>query len=126
MLKEFKDFIAKGNVIDLGIAVVMGAAFSAVVKALVENLIMPIIGALTAGVDFSQLVVKIAGVEFTIGVFITAVINFLIIAFVMFLIVKAVNKFKKAEEATTKTCPHCKSEIALDATRCPHCTSQLD
>ena len=98
MLKEFKDFIAKGNVIDLAVAVVMATAFGAVVNTFVENIIMPIVGALTAGIDFSKLTVTIAGVEFVIGVFITAVINFIIIAFVMFLVVKASNKFKKAEE----------------------------
>lgn len=99
MLKEFKDFINKGNVIDLAVAVVMATAFGAVVNTFVENIIMPIVGALTAGIDFSKLSVTIAGVEFVIGVFITAVINFLIISFVMFLIVKAFNKFKKKEEA---------------------------
>ena len=127
MLKEFKEFIMKGNVIDLAVAVVIGAAFSAVINALVEGIINPIIGALTAGIALDGLSVNILGVEMVYGVLLSAVIKFIIISFVLFLIVKANNKFKKEEpaEVTTKTCPYCKSEVDLKATRCPHCTSEL-
>lgn len=98
MLKEFKDFINKGNVISLGVALVMGSAFTAVVNSLVENLIMPLVGALTAGVDFSTLEVTVAGVTFMIGNFITAVITFIIVSFVVFLLVKAYNKTQRPAE----------------------------
>ena len=128
MIKEFKEFIAKGNVLDLAIGVVIGAAFSAIVSSLVDDIIMPIVGAITAGVDFATLTVNLMGVELGIGLFINAVIKFLIIAFVLFLIVKSFNQFKKKEEAepeVTKTCPACKETIHIDATRCPHCTTEL-
>ena len=98
MLKEFKEFINKGNVLGLGVAVVMAGAFGAVVKALVDNLIMPLVGALTAGIDFSKLQITIAGVTFMIGNFINAVITFFIVSFVMFIIVKAYNKTQKPKE----------------------------
>lgn len=95
MLKEFKEFIMKGNVIDLAVAVVIGAAFSAVINALVEGIINPIIGALTAGIALDGLSVNILGVEMVYGVLLSAIIKFIIISFVLFLIVKANNKFKK-------------------------------
>ena len=127
MLKEFKEFIMKGNVIDLAVAVVIGAAFSAVINALVEGIINPIIGALTAGIALDGLSVNILGVEMVYGVLLSAIIKFIVISFVLFLIIKANNKLKKEEpaEVTTKTCPYCKSEVDLKATRCPHCTSEL-
>lgn len=128
MIKEFKEFIMKGNVVDLAVAVVLGGAFSAIVTALVEQIIMPIVSYATAGVSVQELTLTVGGITFGIGIFLNAVITFLIIAFVLFLIVKAMNKVNKKEEpapATTKTCPYCKSEVALDATRCPHCTSEL-
>lgn len=129
MLKEFKEFIASGSVIDLAIGMVMGTAFTAIVNAFVDGIINPIIGALTAGVALDGLSVTILGVEMMYGVLISAIIKFLIIALFLFLLVKAVNKMRRKEEiieeATEKTCPFCKTEIALDATRCPNCTSQL-
>lgn len=130
MLKEFKDFIMKGNVIDLAVAVVLGGAFGAVVTALVEQIIMPIVSGAMAGVPVSEFVLKLGSIQLGIGALLNAIISFLIIALVLFLIVKTFNKLKKkeevVEEVTTKTCPYCKTEIALDATRCPHCTSELN
>lgn len=120
MLKEFKDFIAKGNVVDMGVAVVIGAAFGAIVTALVDNILMPLIGALTAGVNFSAIVVNVAGVELGVGIFINALIKFIIIAFCMFLIVKAVNKLRrpKPEEAGKPEPPApSKEEILLTEIR---------
>ena len=130
---EFKEFATKGNVIDLAVGVIIGAAFKAIVDALVTNVISPVIGLLVKD-NFDNLAVTIPNTEVVIeyGKFIMAIINFIIMAFVIFCIVKAINKAKSlrkteetAEEATTKECPYCKSEIALEATRCPHCTSEL-
>lgn len=146
-ISEFKTFIAKGNVMDLAVGVIIGGAFSAIVTALVENIITPVISLITGKVSFTDLFVALDGKEYATlaaaqeagaatinyGLFIQAVIDFLIIAFVIFLMVKGINKIqnigKKPEpEAapTTKVCPFCKSEIAIDATRCPHCTSELE
>ena len=151
IVKEFKEFIMRGNVMDLAVGVIIGGAFGAIVTAFIDNMIMPFIGLLTGGMDFSQqfIVLKapdgmeasqIKSIEqakevganvWGYGAFITAVINFLIIALVIFLIVKAVNKAanlrKKEEESepTTKDCPSCCTEIDIKATRCPHCTSEL-
>jgi large conductance mechanosensitive channel len=148
-VSEFKEFITKGNALDLAIGVVIGGAFGAIVKSLVEDLIMPIIGILLGNVSFADLFIQLnkaavtipagttlaaakeaGAVVFAYGNFIMAIINFLIIAFVIFLLVKAINKVRKPAEApaeapTTKACPFCKTEIPLEATRCPHCTSQL-
>lgn len=133
--QEFKEFILRGNVLDLSVAVIVGGAFQAIVKSLTDNIISPIIGIFTK-MNFDQLVLKIPKTDVVIqyGAFITAVINFLIMAFVIFLLVKAINKVmsigKKKEEAveevTTKKCDYCKSEIDIEATRCPHCTSKLE
>jgi len=135
MFKEFKEFAMRGNVLDMAIGVVIGAAFKAIVDSLVNDIISPLIG-LFFNSDFSTLSVQIGGVSLAYGSFITAVLNFVIIAFVLFVVVKAANKAaelrKKLEKPqapaapTTKVCPYCKSEIPVDATRCPHCTSQLD
>ena len=130
--EEFKAFIARGNVMDMAVGVIIGGAFSGIVSSLVEDIISPIIG-IFGGADFSSLVAEVNGSPIAYGKFITAIINFLIIAFVLFSIIKAVNKMqevvKKPEEEeaapTTKMCPYCKSEISIEATRCPHCTSQL-
>ncbi len=134
-LREFKEFAMRGNVLDMAIGVVIGAAFKAIVDSLVNDIISPLIG-LFFNSDFSTLSVQIGGVSLAYGSFITAVLNFVIIAFVLFVVVKAANKAaelrKKLEKPqapaapTTKVCPYCKSEIPVDATRCPHCTSQLD
>jgi large conductance mechanosensitive channel len=142
MLKEFKDFIMRGNVLDLAIAVILGGAFGNIVTSLVEDIIMPPIGLLLGRVDFSSLFINISGQKFdslaaakeagaatlNYGIFLNTVISFLIVAFCIFLIVRAVNKFQKPAPAaapTTKDCPHCCTAIPIKATRCPNCTSQL-
>ena len=142
MLKEFKEFALKGNMIDLAVGIIIGGAFGGMVTSLVKDVIMPPIGALLGGVDFANMfwVVKGGGTYATVaaaaeagavtlnyGVFINTVINFLIVAFVIFLLVKAMNKLRKQaeEEVTTKECPYCKTEIALEATRCSACTSEV-
>jgi large conductance mechanosensitive channel len=137
LVAEFKEFVMRGNVIDLAVGVIIGGAFGAIVSSLVDDVIMPVISLFTKGMDFSKLAIQI-NEETTLnyGNFISAIINFLIMALVIFLMVKAINKAqsigKKEEEPaaeeeapTTKTCPFCKSEIAIDATRCPHCTSEI-
>jgi len=125
LVKEFKEFAMKGNVVDLAIGVVIGGAFGAIVTSVVEDLITPIIGAIFGQPDFSG--IKLGPIQ--LGNFINAVVNFLIIAACLFAVVKAINKMKKPapEEpaAEPRLCPYCKSEIAEDATRCPHCTSEL-
>lgn len=127
MIKEFKEFIAQGNVIDLAVGVVMGGAFGKIVTSLVEDILMPLIGLLLGGLDFASLSIKVGEAQVMYGNFIQMIVNFLIIAFCIFLIVKSINKFRKPAtvEVTTKTCPHCKTEIPIDATRCPNCTSEL-
>ena len=129
---EFREFAMRGNVIDLAVGVVIGAAFSAIVNSLVNDIVSPLLGLLFKN-DFSDLSLSFGGVTLAYGAFLTAVINFLIVALSLFALVKAVNSAKalfrrREEEApavpTTKTCPYCKSEIALAATRCPHCTSE--
>ena len=135
LMKEFETFIMRGNVIDMAVGVIIGAAFQGIVNSLVSDVISPILG-LFANMDLSYLVLKIGDVEIRYGSFITAVINFLIMAFVIFLLVKLINKIseiglkkkKRAEETvkpTTKICPYCRSEISAEAVRCPHCTSVL-
>lgn len=136
---EFKDFIAKGNVLDMAVGIIIGAAFKSIVDSLVNDIISPILG-LVVNTDFSALVVNIGNVPIRYGSFITAIINFLIMAFVLFVIIKAVNKMRALSEKlaktvegkeaaapapTTKECPYCKSTIAIGATRCPNCTSEL-
>ena len=156
-ISEFKEFIMRGNVIALAVGVIIGAAFQAIIKSLVDDLVMPVIGLFTKGVDFANKFVvidKAAAAEkglavnatlaeaqelgvavFAYGNFINAVINFLIMAFVIFVLVRTINKLRdkaaKKEAVveaapTTKTCPFCKSEIALDATKCAHCTSDVE
>jgi large conductance mechanosensitive channel len=148
MFKEFKEFALKGNVLDLAIGIVIGAAFTSIVNSLVADIIMPPIGLLLGKVDFSNLFLalsdgktpgpyptlaaaKAAGaVSLNIGLFINAIISFVIVAFAVFLLVKGFNQLKRQKETapapvTTKECPRCLSVIALGATRCPHCTSDL-
>jgi len=149
MWKEFQDFIKRGNVLDMAVGIVIGAAFGAVIKALVDNVIMPPIGLLLGNVDFANIMTVLkagdpAGPYATVaqaqesgavviawGVFINAVISFLIIAFVIFLLVKYYNKLQKEDveeapaEPTTKECPYCHTEIPIAAVRCPNCTSDL-
>ena len=130
-LEEFKAFALKGNVMDLAVGVIIGGAFQAIVTSLVGDIITPIIG-IFASTDFSNLIATINGSEVKYGAFITAIINFIIMAFIIFCIVKGLNKLaerKKKEEAnepTEKTCPFCQSNISIKATRCPHCTSALE
>ncbi len=131
---EFKDFINRGNVVDLAVGVIIGGAFQKIVNSLVNDIISPIIG-LFAKKDFSGLAATIFGVEIKYGAFVTEVINFIIMAFVIFIIVKTINRLsainKKEEiieeikEPTTKNCPYCFSEIDIKATKCPHCTSEI-
>ncbi|PKQ21150.1 MAG: large conductance mechanosensitive channel protein MscL [Actinobacteria bacterium HGW-Actinobacteria-6] len=145
MFKEFKEFAIKGNAVDLAVGVIIGAAFGAVVASLVNDVIMPPIGALLGGADFSQLfwvlkqgvvagpypsvqaAVDAGAVTLNYGVFINTLINFVIVALAIFMMVKGINRLRKpvAKEITTKECPYCKSEIALAATRCPACTSEV-
>ncbi len=132
-MKEFREFINRGNVLDMAVGIIIGGAFTTIVTSLSNDIISPILG-LFGGLDFSQYTLKFGDVAIKYGSFITAVINFLIMALIVFCIVKAMNKatskLKKEEEvqeaASTKVCPYCKSEINIDATRCPHCTSQLE
>ncbi len=135
---EFKEFIMKGNVLDMAVGVIIGAAFKDIVTSLTDNIISPIL-AIFGKADFSSYIIPLNGDNaIKYGAFITSVINFLIMAFIIFLLIKGVaaindlstKAFKKKEEApieepTVKICPFCKSEIAIDATRCPHCTSEL-
>ena len=142
MLKEFKEFVARANVIDLAVAVIIGAAFGKIVTSLVEGLIMPPIGLLLGKVDFSSLFLNLSGQQFSslaeakkagaavisYGVFINTVIDFLIVAFVIFLLVRQINKLERPKAApapSTKECPYCLSGIPLKAVRCPQCTSDL-
>ena len=131
-IKEFREFISKGNVMDMAVGVIIGGAFGKIVSSLVENILMPLIGIILGGVNFSDLSVTVGSAEVKYGVFLQSVFDFLIIALVIFIMIKqiskATSKFKKKEvEAapTEKVCPFCKSTIAIDATRCPHCTSEL-
>lgn len=145
---EFKKFIMRGNVIDLAVGVIIGGAFQAIVNSLVNDLVSPLLSLLTKGANFADKFIVLTQEEVAFataqaakdagyatlnyGSFITAVINFVIMAFIIFLLVKGINKIadigkkkeeEKEEEPTTKTCPYCKSEISIEATRCPHCTS---
>lgn len=141
MLKEFRDFINRGNVLDLAVAVVIGAAFGGIVQSFVKDILMPPVGLLLGKVDFSNLFIDLSmgqsGVHYkaladaqkaglptlNYGLFLNSIINFLIIAFAVFLIIRVINRNRPV---VTKTCPHCMSLIDIKATRCPQCTSQLD
>ncbi|MGH9145151.1 MAG: large conductance mechanosensitive channel protein MscL [Vicinamibacterales bacterium] len=141
MLKEFRDFIARGNVLDLAVAVIIGAAFGRIVSSLVEGVVMPPIGRLLGRVDFSSLFLVLdssRGIPASIvdakakgipvvayGAFLNEVVNFLIVAFVIFMIVKQANRFKKPIEATKTDCPHCLTSIPIKARRCPACCADL-
>ena len=136
MLKEFKEFALRGNVLDLAVGVIIGGAFQKLVTSLTTNIISPILGCFTE-VDFSGWKLTIGNLNLTYGAFITDIINFLIMAFIVFLIVKFMNKLaslgKRSEETlvaepepTTKVWPHCYSEININASRCPCCTSELE
>ena len=142
MIKEFKEFILRGNVLDLAVAVIIGGAFGKIVTSFVNDIIMPPIGLLLGQMDFAKLFIDLSGKGFTTlaaaqeagaptinyGIFISAIIDFVIISLVIFLVLKAVSKMKKPVQATaptTKACPYCCTDIPIPATRCPHCTSEL-
>lgn len=142
MLKDFKDFINRGNVFDMAIGVIIGGAFGKIVSSLVNDILMPLIGKLTGGLDFSNLFVSLDGTSYNTlqaaeeagaavlkyGSFIQSVLDFLIIAFCIFMMVKAMMKVKKQPapaDPTTKTCPLCKTEIPIAAVKCPHCTGDI-
>ena len=145
MLKEFKEFAIKGNMIDMAVGIIIGGAFNSLVSTLVNDVIMPLLSVLTGKIDFSNIFFAMDGKHYdtlsavpegvatvNIGVFISGVINFIIMAFVVFMIVKMINKIREPKgkpapaAPITKKCPCCRSEIAIEATRCPHCTSVLD
>ena len=132
-MKEFKEFINRGNVMDMAVGIIIGGAFTAIVNSLVDDIINPLIGSIFK-MDFTSLVANINGAEVRYGAFIMAIINFLLIAVVLFIIIKSINKMsklgkkeepKEEEAPTTKICPFCKSEVPIDATKCCHCTSDL-
>jgi large conductance mechanosensitive channel len=128
MLKEFKEFAMKGNVLDMAIGIIIGAAFGKIVSSLVADVLMPPLGLLLGKIDFSSLNLKVGTATLKYGVFINTVIEFVLVAFAVFLLVKQVNRFRKAPAAsapTTKDCPYCATAIPIPASRCPHCTSQL-
>lgn len=135
IVKEFKEFISRGNVMDMAVGIIIGGAFTAIVTSLVNDVAMPIIGKLTGGINFDTLNIVLGEGEeapvIAIGSFILSVVNFLLIALVVFFMIKGINKMKKDKKEpeaapTTKKCPFCQEEISIDATRCPHCTSELD
>jgi len=142
MLKEFKEFAMRGNVVDMAVGIIIGAAFGKIITSLVNDIIMPPIGLLLGGVDFSNLYLNLSGGSYAslaeakaagaatinYGAFLNTVIDFIIVAFAIFLVVRAINRMKRQPapaEPTTKECPFCLSEIPVKATRCPFCTSEL-
>ncbi len=129
MLKEFRDFAVKGNAIDMAVGIVIGAAFGKIVSSLVADVIMPPLGLLIGQMDFSGLAIQLnEKTAIKYGVFINTLVDFVIVAFAIFLVVKQMNRLKKAPppaEPTTKQCPKCCSAIPLKASRCPNCTSEL-
>jgi len=128
MLKEFRDFAMRGNVMDLAIAVILGGAFGKIISSLVNDILMPLIGLILGGVNFSDLSVPVGDATLAYGLFIQATVDFVIVAFVIFMIVRTMNKLKKQPapaDPTTKECQYCFSTVPIKATRCPHCTSQL-
>jgi len=132
MLKEFKAFVMRGNVLDLAVAVILGGAFGKIVGSLVNDILMPLIGLVMGGINFAELSFTVGEAVVMWGAFVQAIIDFLVIAFVIFMIIRTANKAKKEEapappaEPTTKDCPYCFTTIAIKATRCPNCTSELN
>lgn len=132
-VKEFKDFISRGNVMDMAVGVIIGGAFTAIVNSLVADIINPLLSLLTGGFDFTELKVILGEGEepatLNYGSFISAIINFLLIALVIFIFIKSVNKLNKKKEeepaSDTKECPYCHEKISIKATKCPHCTSDI-
>lgn len=149
MLKEFKEFAMRGNVVDMAVGIIIGAAFGQIITSLVNDVLMPPIGLLFGSVDFSNLFMVLkegtatgpyasladaqaaGAVTLNYGLFVNTIISFAIVAFAVFLLIRSINRLQRQEEAppaepTTKECPHCLSTIPLQATRCPHCTSELE
>ncbi len=143
MWQEFKKFVMRGNVFDLAVGIIIGGAFGKIVTSFVNDILMPPIGALLGKVDFANLFISLTGDKYAslaaaqeagaatinYGMFLNTILDFIIVALVIFLLIRQVNKLKKEELAaapTTKPCPYCKTDIPLAATRCPHCTSQLE
>lgn len=128
MFKEFKNFVLRGNVLDLAVAVIIGGAFGKIVTSLVNDMITPVIGLVMGGVNFSEQAFTVGAAVIKWGAFLQTIIDFLIVAFVIFIIVKAANSLKRpvpVAEPVIKECPHCFSVISIKATRCPNCTSEL-
>lgn len=141
MLKEFREFAMRGNVIDMAVGIVIGAAFGKIIASLVEDIVMPPIGLALGNVDFSNLFINLSGKDYSsvaaakaagaatlnYGIFFNTILNFLIIAFAVFLVIRSFNRSKQPEPAAiaTKECPHCLSVIPIKATRCAHCTAEL-
>jgi large conductance mechanosensitive channel len=149
MLKEFKEFAMRGNVVDMAVGIIIGAAFGQIITSLVNDVLMPPIGLLLGNVDFSNLFIVLKGgtvagpyvsladaqaagaVTINYGVFVNTIISFVIVALAVFLLIRSINRLQRQEEAppaepTTKECPYCLSSIPIKATRCPHCTSELE
>jgi len=142
MLKEFKEFAMRGNVVDMAVGIIIGAAFGKIVSSFVEDIIMPPIGLLLGGVDFTNIFINLSGGDYAslaeaqeagaatmnIGLFINTLLDFVIVAFAIFIVIKQMNRLKKEEppaDPTTKDCPHCLTSIPIKASRCPNCTSEL-
>src|SRR5215204_5865934 len=128
MLKEFRDFAIRGNVIDLAVGVIIGGAFGKIVASLVNDILFPLIGLVLGGVNFAEKTIAIRDIEVKYGAFIQSVIDFVIVAFVIFMIIRIMNRIQKpapVADPTTKDCPYCFSTISIKAKRCPNCTSQL-
>ncbi len=143
MWKEFREFAMRGNVLDMAIGIIIGAAFGKIVSSFVSDVLMPPIGLLLGKADFSNLFITLSGQSFSTleeakkagaatikyGLFINTIIDFIIVSFVIFLMIRQINRFKRQSEPATpitKECPYCRSMVSIKATRCPHCTSELD
>jgi large conductance mechanosensitive channel len=128
MLKEFREFAMRGNVMDLAIAVIIGGAFGKIITSLVSDVLMPLIGLALGGVNFSEQAIVVGAAVIKWGAFVQSIIDFIIIAFVIFMLVRTMNRLKKTEPApapTAKDCPYCFTSIPIKASRCPNCTSEL-
>lgn len=147
MLKEFREFAMRGNVVDMAVGIIIGAAFGAIVKSLVDDVLMPILGLITGGADFTNLFIVLregtapaasyetlqaaqeaGAITINYGLFINALVTFIFVAFAVFLLVRGMNRLRREEvaaEPTTKACTFCATDVPIAATRCPHCTSQL-
>jgi large conductance mechanosensitive channel len=128
MLKEFKEFAMRGNVMDLAVAVIIGGAFGKIITSLVNDVLMPLIGLALGGINFSEQAIVVGNAVVMWGAFVQSILDFIIIAFVIFMLVRTMNRYKKTEPApapTTRDCPHCFTSIPIKATRCPNCTSEL-